>query len=167
MLSFKWWYLKRSIVNKGKRLRLDFHLPQNMDYLIKIWYPRTEWIYNWWIEQKNRYQTKVDTGGVACDCGPVEARMRWKWSFWKLQLLPSPFPIQCFYFYFYAIFFVPHPYFHHQGSWKGHGKAGWKTSPTRNGDRRVQPPTGLSISNHVLHSSSSSLDESESERRNK
>ena len=23
-----------------------------------------------------RYQTKVDTGGVACDCGPVEARLR-------------------------------------------------------------------------------------------
>ena len=30
-----------------------------------------------------RYQAKVDTGGVACDCGPVEARMRWKWDFQK------------------------------------------------------------------------------------
>ena len=52
-----------------------------------------EWWANWkkdcWhhFDQRplTRYQTKVDTGGVACDCGPVEARLRWKWGLWGIE----------------------------------------------------------------------------------
>ena len=36
-----------------------------------------------------RYQAKVDTGGVACDCGPVEARMRCTMHIFQKQLLIS------------------------------------------------------------------------------
>ena len=58
-------------------------------------------LWEWWVMKKYlewewvegslhcRYQAKVDTGGVACDCGPVEARMRCTMHIFQKQLLIS------------------------------------------------------------------------------